>query len=135
MSPIGPVPQRAFVYGTFRWLGPPKLPFAKLGGLPPPPSFSPGEPDIAIEILREFGATELVGKVHARILHSSWAPVQIDSLPSQYWFKAYQQYRKHFVFDMRGAGHGKCFISEMKATSRAFTLPSRYAIWSKPLLG
>jgi hypothetical protein len=91
-------PQKTFVYGTFRW------PLKRPGGLTPPPSRR-GEPDIAMEILREFGASEMVGKIYNRPQFGSWEPVKPEWLRSSPWYKGYEfMKRQHFVFDMQGSG-------------------------------
>jgi hypothetical protein len=43
-----------------------------------------------------------VGKVHVR--DRAWIPLQIDFLPSQPWYEAFNKERKRFIFDMQGAG-------------------------------
>jgi hypothetical protein len=95
--------QRPFVYGKFRWLGPPTLPTTPpFKGIGMPPARIPNrEPDVAIEVLREFSATELVGKVHVRVSDRSWMVLQVDDLPSQPWSVGYQQHRNSLLFDMR----------------------------------
>lgn len=93
--------QRPFVYGTFRSAG--------TGvGLPAPPTYvySPGEPDIALEVLREFGANELIGKIYVRTFGAtSWVPAQWDLIQSTAWYQGYLRlHGQHFFFDMAGSG-------------------------------
>jgi hypothetical protein len=94
--------QRTFVYGTFRW--PTKVAASPSGLLPPPPLSSPGEPDIALEILREFSSTELIGKIYVRPLYGSWTPAQWDQVQRSVWYAQHERLPKHFVFDMVGSG-------------------------------
>ncbi len=117
--------QRPFAYGTFRWPG-------KGGstsrGLPPPPSLRPGEPDIALEILREFGATELIGKIHVRQLGGAWIPAQWDLLRSSVAYQNYFRRRQHFFFDMVGSGLWEVlhFRAESEETGPYVAVALRY---------
>ena len=93
--------QRPFVYGTFR--------SPRTGvGLTPIPLYvtSPGEPDIALEVLREFGANELIGKIYIRTFGAtSWVPAQWDLIQNTAWYKAYITFHgQNFFFDMAGSG-------------------------------
>lgn len=92
-------PQNTFVYGTFRWPLTGILPFVRIGS-----KERPRESDYAIEVLREFSASELRGKLYFRPLNSNWVPVTIDKLRSTVWYKIYEQRQKDFVFDMEGSG-------------------------------
>jgi hypothetical protein len=51
-----------------------------------------GQPGIAIEILREFSSTELVGKVFAKTRGGDWAPV---SPPGLRLFNWHQEFTKN----------------------------------------
>jgi hypothetical protein len=90
-------PQKTFVYGTFRW------PVKGKGLLPPLPS-RPGEPDIAMEILREFSAEEFVAKLYTRPLFGSWEPMKPDQLRFSHWYEWFGKIPQHFVFDMQDSG-------------------------------
>jgi hypothetical protein len=97
---------KTFVYGTFRWA---ERPWTKGTSLEYPPIRSigsmisgPEQPDIAIEILREFGPTELRGKVYYRV-GNSWAPVSPDRVRSFQWFNVFEKSSKDFIFDMQSS--------------------------------
>lgn len=91
--------QRPFVYGIFRW---PRRTFSLLGRIGAPP---PGEPDIALEVLREFGTTELIGKVYIKaFVSTSWMPAQWDLIQQVDWYQGYLQTPQYFLFDMAGSG-------------------------------
>jgi hypothetical protein len=95
--------QKTFVYGTFRWplrgrIGP---------GITRPPgipvtAFSKG--DTALEILREFNPSELVGKIYAQGLGSQWAPARPDVVASTDWYAHFSKFHNHVFFDMQGSG-------------------------------
>jgi len=95
--------QRPFVYGKFR--SPRSIPNPRLV---PPPQYLPGvpgEPDVAIEVLREFGASELIGKIYVRTFGATpWIPAQWDLIQSTAWYQEYLLVRQHFLFDMVGSG-------------------------------
>jgi hypothetical protein len=115
-------PPKTFVYGTFRW------PTRRIG-LPPPPSYlRPGAPDIAIEVLREFGATELRGKLYVRQMSSSWVPAQIDYIRSTPWYQFFEKNQKHVVFDMDGSGPWEVlyFRNESDETGTYVAVALRY---------
>jgi hypothetical protein len=64
----------------------------------------PGAPDIAIEILREFSATEFVGKVYTKLSVGDWIVAQFQKIRQTPWFEAFEKSPKMFVFDMQGSG-------------------------------
>lgn len=75
-------PEKIFIYGTFRsekddvlW----EAVAVVMGGA--------GTPDIAIEILREFSPTELIGKVYTVSRSGSWAPVSQPGIQQYNWYK------------------------------------------------
>ncbi len=70
-------PNRVFIYGHFRDL-------ASSIGL-----ILGGGPNIAIEILREFSATELVGKIYAKGIGGNWGPVSQQGLSNFNWYKKF----------------------------------------------
>jgi hypothetical protein len=90
------MPQRPFVYGTFRW------PIKAAGPLQAIPMVLPGEPDIALEILREFSATELIGKLYIRPLFGNWEFMKPEQLKSVSWYDWFEKMPQHFLFDMKG---------------------------------
>ena len=71
-----------FVYGTFRESPP-------TSRMTPPPKLA----DIAIEILREFSASELVGKVYIKVKGVDWMPVSQQGVRDYTWYKEYQSGR------------------------------------------
>jgi hypothetical protein len=81
---------RTFVYGDFF--------FTKKRIVPPPPG---GQP-FAIEILREFSTTELIGKLYLRA-GGSWVPATRDALTNFEWYR--MKLPPRFVFfAMEGSG-------------------------------
>ena len=46
-----------------------------------------GRPEIAVEILREFSPTELVGKVYAKGRNGNWGAVSQSGLKDFVWYK------------------------------------------------
>jgi hypothetical protein len=92
--------QQTFVYGTFLWPGRKRESgaFYGLSGMPP------GAPDIAIEILREFSATEFVGKMYTKLSVGDWAVAQFQKIRQTPWFEAFDKSPKMVVFDMQGSG-------------------------------
>lgn len=86
--------QRPFVYGTFRW----PVPRGPLGRIS-------GGAEVAIEILREFGTTELIGKLYIRLpLNGPWAPTGEDHPQVAAWHQNFERFRQNFLFDMAGSG-------------------------------
>jgi len=85
---------RPFVYGRFAWPSP--LPFL----LPPVPS----RPSVAIEILREFSATELVGKVYTKGATGMWVPIDPNRLSEYDWYKHFVAKDAGVRFDMEPSG-------------------------------
>lgn len=87
-------PNRTFVHGEFSWPG------RKKPTLPPPP----GWVEIALEILREFSTTELVGKLYVRGIGGDWALLSQYALADYEWYKWYSRMKRGVYFDMRGTG-------------------------------
>jgi hypothetical protein len=94
---MSPKSQQPFVYGTFLW---PQRPLRK----PFYGEDSVREPDIALEILREFSASEFVGKVYIKFNVGSWTVAQFDRVRLIDWYEAFQKTKQYFVFDMQGSG-------------------------------
>jgi len=90
--------ERVFVYGDFssKPAGP--------ADLSPHPGRSPSflEPPVAIEILREFGPRELIGKVYIQ-KGTSWVPVNPQSAASHFWYANFHRV-KEVHFEMGGSG-------------------------------
>jgi len=100
-----------FVYGHFVWPG-------RKDQVPP----RPGSEDVAVEILREYSSTELVGKLYERraFNFSEWEPIVPGSASSKAWYKlseapaslgpvtkavAPQRIRPRLYFAMEGSGY------------------------------
>ena len=65
---------------------------------------------VAIEILREYGANELIGKVYRRG-DNNWVPIEPSQVAHVEWFKWFHKIGKEarhhpniFYFDMEGSG-------------------------------
>lgn len=105
---------KRFVYGTFYWPGKAR----KLE--PPPPPFMLLSPraaqlrawdKIAIEIIREYSANELIGKLYYQGGMNQWTPIEPSQLADIDWYKWYKrisaplrEQAKSFYFDMEGSG-------------------------------
>lgn len=97
---------RTFVYGRFFWPGSQ----AHLKHPPAPPFIYRRPDEAAVEILREFSARELVGKVYVKGPSGNWIPVDWNQLNQYEWFKFYQRFPKHpalplFGFAVEGSGN------------------------------
>jgi hypothetical protein len=49
------------------------------------------QPGVAIEILREFSALEMIGKIYVLTRAQNWAPVTPLGVSQFEWYKTYQQ--------------------------------------------
>ncbi len=87
-----------FVYGHFVWP-------TRRRQVPP----RPGSEDIAVEILREYSSTELVGKLYERPDFSEWEPIAPVSVLSKPWYKWFLEApgstSRHLYFAMEGSGY------------------------------
>lgn len=103
---------KPFIYGRFVW--PTKSKKAK-GPAPRLPAFLDRLLDndrIAVEILREFSATELVGKLYLwGGSPVSFSPADLATVEQQEWYRWYmrlpkemRENRKSFYFDVEGSG-------------------------------
>lgn len=101
-------PEKIFVYGRFkssREATPIPIPGdtskaaleAMVAGLA-----ALGGPDIAVEILREFSASELVGKVYVKGRGGAWAPASQPGIREFTWYKDFRQ--SGLVFETEGSG-------------------------------
>jgi len=85
---------RTFVYGRFT--GPGLL--KSLGG-------PPGWDDVTVEILREFGPTEFIGKLYTSGGPTgNWVPLAPGRLGDYEWYRAYLKTRTLFL-EMVGSGN------------------------------
>ena len=91
--------QQTFIYGTFLW------PQKGSGATLSERIMSKGESDIALEILREFSASEFVGRLYTKpSFGSAWTRAQLGEIKQNDWYKAFGKMGQHFVFIMQGSG-------------------------------
>jgi len=107
---------RPFIYGRFVWPGKGKK--AKAGELAPRAAHAAGlsplfdEDRIAVEVLREFSATELVGKLYLMGGSPlSFSRADLATVKQQEWYqwytkmsKAMREAAQSFYFDVEGSG-------------------------------
>jgi hypothetical protein len=79
---------RTFVYGTFNE--------------PDSPPRRPGSAEVAIEILREFSASELVGKVYVKGSSGNWVPVSEPGVHDYAWYREFPN-TKNLAFWIDGS--------------------------------
>jgi hypothetical protein len=83
---------RVFLYGDFVE----RTDRVRNKNLPPPPAPPPSlRPSIAIEILREFSSSELIGKIYVQTRDQNWQPVSPLGLNSYDWFSMYRNIQKN----------------------------------------
>jgi len=92
---MNPQSQQTFVYGTFLWIQKPRTQ-AFFG--------TADEPDIALEILREFGASEFVGKLYTKQVIGKWTIAKFEEVRQTAWFDVAKKAPQFIVFDMQGSG-------------------------------
>ena len=92
---MNPQSQQTFVYGTFLWIQKPRTQ-AFFG--------TADEPDIALEILREFGASEFVGKLYTKPVIGKWTIAKFEEVRQTAWFDVAKKAPQFIVFDMQGSG-------------------------------
>lgn len=92
---MSPRSQQIFVYGTFLWIQKPKTQ-AFFG--------TADEPDIALEILREFRASEFVGKLYTKPVIGDWTIAQFEQIRQTAWYEVSEKAPQFIVFDMQGSG-------------------------------
>ena len=116
---------RTFVYGRFFVAGPrraPRRPFSPAGAVP--------APDIAIEILREPSATELLGKLYHKTAYGQWEPVDPGSVESYSWYQAFVKAPRTVRFAMEGSpGHWEVLNFRRQSDENGFYVAAglRYA--------
>jgi hypothetical protein len=97
--------QQTFIYGTFRWT----LSLEKIvtRGLPPMRTLASmmraGEPEIGVEVLREYGPSELRGKLYSWNI-GGWSPIDPTVAQKQLWYLIFQKQPRSVVFDMESTG-------------------------------
>jgi hypothetical protein len=92
---------KRFVYGRFEW------PHKRR-----PPATLAIDPDrIAVEIIREYGPNELIGKVYTQVFGPQWVPLDPARMSEFDWIEWYQRLPpttreagKLYYFDMEGSG-------------------------------
>jgi hypothetical protein len=106
-----------FVYGRFIWP-------ARKRPMPP----VPGTEDIAIEILREYSSTELVGKLYERRASVDWVPISPARASSNGWWKWFEQAQSRLYFEMEGSGYWEVvnFRNESDDTGPYVAVALRY---------
>ena len=104
---------KRFVYGVFTWVSKPSkgttLPPALARALKlPKPDL---EDRLAIEVLREYGPNELIGKIYSRGIGQNWVPVAPSEAEESDWFKSYKAFPQNvrvvpkvYHFEMEGSG-------------------------------
>jgi hypothetical protein len=85
---------RTFMYGTF---ASPEEFSGLRPGLPP---------EVAIEILREFSASELVGKIYVKGRGGNWVPVSDPAVRDYIWYRDFKK-TKNLEFWMDGSAPWK----------------------------
>jgi hypothetical protein len=97
--------QQMFIYGDFRY--PASLERLVTRGVPPLRTLSTlarmGEPEIGIEVLREYGPSELRGKLYSWQI-GGWKPIEPLVAQSQLWYVIFDKSPKNVVFDMQSTG-------------------------------
>jgi hypothetical protein len=128
---------RRFVYGTFHWPGrekqqPPRRPSVPFVGAQPLSGWEP----LALEILREYGANELIGKLYFKGNFNQWVPLEPARLSDIEWFKWFTKLGSNarhspsvFYFDMEGSGRWGVlhFRNESDETGPYVALALRYS--------
>ena len=112
--PASLVEQAVFVYGEFDFLRPLKDPLRPLSLKD---VIRPQEPPVAIEILREFGSQEFIGKVYV-LRERSWRPVTPEGASSFGWYQSFQK-KNPVYFDMRGSGRWEIEWFRFESSTRS----------------
>ena len=113
-TPASLVEQAVFVYGEFDFLRPLKDPMRPLTMRDLMPR---QEPPVAIEILREFGPQEFIGKVYV-LRETAWRPVSPEAASSFGWYQSFQK-GEPVYFDMRGSGRWEIEWFRFESSARS----------------
>ena len=92
---MSPRSEQILVYGTFLWIQKPKT--QALFG-------TADEPDIALEILREFSASEFVGRLYIKPVIGKWTIAKFEEVRQTAWYEVSEKAPQFIVFDMQGSG-------------------------------
>ncbi len=127
---------KRFVYGKFHWpadkLPPPPRPPFPLVVAPPLTAWD----QVAIEILREYGANELIGKLYSKGAFNNWVPIEPSQVADIDWFKWAKRLGPTglnnpniFHFDMEGSGRWSVlhFRNESDETGPYVAVALKYA--------
>jgi len=111
--PASIVEQAVFVYGEFSSTPEGlKMFLEKMHRAP-----SRLEPPVAIEILREFGPQEFIGKVYV-LQETAWRPATPEGASSFSWYQSFQKGEPGF-FDMRGSGRWEIEWFRFESSARS----------------
>jgi len=91
-------PSRSFVYGSFRW------PKEREGVGVLEQILRPSDPDVALEILREYGPSEMLGRIHVIAPGSNWTRLSPSDASRCRRYTFYLQNHRDVFFEMKGSG-------------------------------
>jgi len=127
---------KRFVYGTFHWPGdqltPPPRPHVPLVVVTRPLT---AHDQVAIEILREYGANELIGKMYYKGALNQWLPIEPRSIADVAWYTVFHKMppaartnTKMYYFHMEGSGRWSVlhFRTESDETGPYVAVALRY---------
>ena len=109
--PASLVEQAVFVYGEFA------LEKLETFAARSRDRLSSPEPPVAIEIMREFGPQEFIGKVYV-LRETAWRPVTPEGASSFGWYQNFQK-GKPVHFYMRGSGLWEVEWFRFESSSRS----------------
>ena len=109
--PASLVEQAVFVYGEFA------LEKLETFAARSRDRLSSPEPPVAIEIMREFGPQEFIGKVYV-LRETAWRPVTPEGASSFAGYERFQQ-GEHVYFDMRGSGRWEIEWFRFESSTRS----------------
>jgi hypothetical protein len=86
-----------------------------------------GEPEIGVEVLREYGSLELRGKLYSWQLNG-WTPTESSVAQNQLWYQGFEKQPKSVVFDMQStrAWEILSFRRESDASGAYMAVAPRY---------
>jgi hypothetical protein len=87
-------PDKVFIYGRFE---PNERSLPMPGAIGSPILPLSAAPDVAVEILREFSATELVGKVYVKGKSGNWVPSSQGGIRSYSWYQDFPRLGLIFI--------------------------------------